>query len=45
MNKSALLAVFAAIALSACSSFGSKDQAAENTPVVNASAAETPEAQ
>ena len=46
MKKSALLAVLAAIALSACSSFGSKDKAAEsNAPEVTAPAAETPAAQ
>ncbi len=45
MKKSALLAVLAAIALSACSSFG-KDKAAEsNAPEVTAPAAETPAAQ
>lgn len=46
MKKSALLAVLAAIALSACSSFGSKDKAAEsNAPEVTAPVAETPAAQ
>ncbi|WP_423973501.1 hypothetical protein [Kingella oralis] len=46
MKKSALLAVLAAIALSACSSFGAKDKAAEsNASEVTAPAAETPAAQ